>query len=125
MKNEWDLLAEIQRRLAAGASLITIQLDIAEDEGRGVDDSGQVYALGPDFNDELFPFLRSLNVSFRLRGAPASSIRTLDIGQGLAPNNLSGTVDFMALGILPSEYFGITPQEPDDTEHGEEWKRLL
>lgn len=131
MKNEWDLFADMKRRLAAGALLVSVETNypVADEEGQALDDLGQTYTLAPDARNELLIFVRTLKCSFSLERELGSTRVTLRVGPGLPPHSWPpGSVNLLELDMLPSEYYGIEldePDEPDDSDHGEEWKRLL
>ena len=126
MKNEFDMFAEIQRRLAANAPLVTLRIDPHGADGnfgKALDEDGAAYVLGPDYPAALPPFLRSLRTSFCIDWVSC----VLQAGPGLkVPSREEQFPGYLWVDLLNrdwklSDYF----EEQDDTCHGEEWKSLL
>ena len=96
MLNEWDLLAYIQRQLAAGVPLLTLQLvpdlsgtgrrpapDAPDAYGHARDADGRTYALGPDWPGAWCGFWtreRVPHVIQRPIDNPSTGIGTFQIG---------------------------------------------
>lgn len=126
MKNEFDMFAEIQRRLAASDPVVTMRIDPHGADGnfgQALDEDGTVYVLGPDYPAALPPFLRSLNTSYYIDWMKC----VLQVGPGLKIPSREELfpghrwVNLLDPNVKLSDYF----EERDDTCHGEEWKSLL
>jgi len=96
MLNEWDLLAYIQRQLAAGVSLLELQIDpnlsgtfqrpapdAPDAYGHALDPEGRTYALGPDWPSAWTEFWireRVTHIIQRPEQDPTYGIATFRIG---------------------------------------------
>lgn len=90
MKNEWDMFAAVQQRLAAGEQLVTMYFDQAvnmswanfpfdEQRGQVLDEDGTEYELGPDYKRALDECIRGNRISWGIRLVE----RTLCFGPGV------------------------------------------
>ncbi|MCB2376327.1 hypothetical protein LGH70_01950 [Hymenobacter sp. BT635] len=134
MKNEWDMLALVEQRLAAGQQLITFSYGtrwLVEPDGspgRVHDEEGVEYEIGADFLPGVVPVLRAHAISFALDnwhrtlrfgpGLPASPGRYVVQGQAIPVVDLTpgGPAVLVALLITSSQPAGEDGEElpPDD-----------
>lgn len=131
MKNEWDMLALVQRRLAACQSCVVfpyVTQWLTEPDGRSGrvrDDTGQQYEIGPDFLAGVVPALHVQRISFSIDNGD----RVLRFGPKLPPPPKSYWVNGQELPVLDLTSYGpfrlagldFTPSPPrrpadDETE---------
>ncbi|UOQ53471.1 hypothetical protein [Hymenobacter cellulosivorans] len=109
MKNEWDMLATVQRELAVGQSVVEftyVTRGLVEPNGspgRVRDESGLEYEVGPDFLTGVVPALRAARISFALD----NWTRMLSFGPGLGP-----TPDSYMVGEKRIPVWNLTPEGP-------------
>jgi hypothetical protein len=122
MKNEWDILAHVQRKLAAGATLVefryaTPSLGGAHGHpGRMMDEEGTEYELGPDFITAVLPAVRENYISYSIDNWD----RILSFGTQLPPAPTSRFVNGEEVPIIDLTPYGparltglhITPSDP-------------
>lgn len=130
MKNEWNLFEAISRALAAGQQLVTIRHNtplVRPDDGSyglAVDEQGEEYELGPDFLEAFQVCIRDQRISWSMKRRN-EFYRYLKFGPGVnaqpAPTPPGTVVDLLDPNVNLADYF----PESDESDEGEEWKRLL
>lgn len=109
MKNEWDMLATVQQKVAAGQSVVEFPyvtrwlVEPDGSPGRVRDETGLEYEVGPDFLTGVVPALRAARISFALDNWR----RLLSFGPGLQPTPDSYTVGERQILVL-----NLTPEGP-------------
>ncbi|PJJ54532.1 hypothetical protein [Hymenobacter chitinivorans] len=109
MKNEWDMLALVQRELAAGRALIEfsyVTRGLVEPDGRPGrvrDEAGREYEVGPDFLPGVVPALRAACISFGFDNWE----RVLRFGPGLGQTPDSYSVNGRQVSVR-----NLTPEGP-------------
>jgi hypothetical protein len=109
MKNEWDILALVQRRLAAGQRLVEFPyvtrwlVEPGGSPGRVRDEDGTEYEVGPDFLSGVVPALRAGHISYGIDNWQ----RVLSFGPGLRPLPTSYVVNGQEIPVV-----NLTPDGP-------------
>ncbi|WP_046245373.1 hypothetical protein [Hymenobacter terrenus] len=85
MKTEWDLFADVHKRLTEGEELITYYFvdrptfPPDSQTGRVLDEQGTEYELGEDYKQALEECIRARHISWNIRFPE----RTISFGPGL------------------------------------------
>jgi len=122
MKNEWDILAHVQRKLAAGATLVEFHY-VTERlfgpdgrPGRVRDDDGTEYEISTDFLTGVIPAARDNHISFSIDNWN----RVLAFGTKLRPVPSSYLINGEEVPVIDLTPYGpaqlidlrIKPSEP-------------